>query len=184
MSAYETILGVVAEAAEEPEALALEILTALRMMPDEVAQAAVDPHQWEKAFEAMVAVASEADQTRRGREEDCRRQAWPEMLRQFEMSGCKVTPRDAAAWRVVGTGVSVDIDLSTGDIEHSDGQVGEQLPEFGDIADHIIRSVRTRETDRADLARRIERRKTHRWDNKKKVWLPRSRGGEIIQAGQ
>jgi hypothetical protein len=184
MSAYQSVVDVLVDVAEEPEVSALKILKTLRVMPGEVAQAGVDPGQWQKACEAMIEIASEAAKARHAREAGMRRQAWAEMRRQLEQSGCKVTNREGDNWRVVGTGVSIDIDLSTGDIEHSDGERGEQLPEFEEIVDHIIRSVRSREADRAHLARRIERRKTHRWDNKKKVWLPRSGVEAIIRAGQ
>ena len=184
MSAYQSVIDVLADVAEEPEASAIEILETLRRMPGEVAQAGVDPSQWEKACEAMIAIASEADIARRAERAEVRREEWPEMRKQLERSGCKVTHRDGETWRVVGTGVSIDIDLRTGDVQHSDGELGEQLPEFERITDHIVWSVASRQTDIADLARRTERRKTHRWDNKKKVWLPRSGVGPVIKGGE
>lgn len=177
------MIDVLADVAEKPEASAIEILQALRTMPKEVAQAGVDPGQWEKACEAMIAIAGEADSTRRARETEVRREEWPDMRRQLERSGCQVTNRDGETWRVVGRGVSIDIDLGTGDVQHSDGEVGEQLPAFERITDHIVRSVASRQADIADLARRTERRKTHRWDNKKKVWLPRNGVGPVIKGG-
>lgn len=184
MSAYQSMIDVLADVAEKPEASAIEILEALRTMPNEVAQAGVDPGQWEKACEAMIAIAGEADSTRRAREAELRREEWPEMRRQLERSGCQVTNLEGETWRIIGTGVSIDIDLSTGDVEHSDGELGEQLPGFERIAAYIIRSVASREADIADLARRTERRKTHRWDNRKKVWLPRNGVGPIIPGGE
>jgi hypothetical protein len=184
MSAYETIIGLLAEVAEEPEVSAMDILTALRTIPDEVAQAGVAPKQWEAACEAMIAIAYEAAQARQDREAERHRQAWPEMAAALERAGCSVTRRIGATWRVMGTGIAIDIDLDKGAVEYSEGEGGEQLPEFEDIVEHIIRAVRSRETKLADLARRMERRKTHQWDNKKKVWLPRSGVGAIIRAGQ
>lgn len=184
MSAYQSMIDVLVDVAEEPEASALEILKTLRMMPNEVAQAGVDPHQWRKACEAMIAIASKADIARRTKHAEVRRQEWPEMRGLLERSGCKVTNRDGETWRVVGTGVSIDIDLRTGDVQHSDGERGDQLPEFERIADYIVRSVASRQANMADLARRTERRKTHRWDNKKKVWLPRNGVGAIIPKGK
>jgi hypothetical protein len=184
MSAYQSMIAVLADVAEEPEASAIEILETLRTMPDEVAQAGVDPGQWKKACEAMIAIASKADNARRAREAEVRREDWPEMRKQLERFGCEVTNRDGEAWRVIGTGVSIDIDLRTGDVQHLDGELGEQLPEFERIADHIVWSVASRQADIADLARRTERRKTHRWDNKKKVWLPHSGVGPVIKGGE
>lgn len=178
------MVDVLADVAEQPEASAIEILMTLRRIPDEVAQAGVDPGQWQKACEAMIAIASEADVVRRARHAEVRRKEWPEMRKQLERSGCEVTSRDGETWRVIGTGVSIDIDLRTGDVQHSDGELGEQLPEFERITDHIVRSVASRQADMADLARRTERRKTHRWDNKKKVWLPRSGVGPVIKGGE
>ncbi len=105
------------------------------------------------------------------------------MKHQLELSGCKVTNRDCDRWHVIGTGVSINIDLRTGDVQHSDDELGEQLPEFEHITDHIVWSVASRQASIADLARRTERRKTHRWDNKKKVWLPRSGVGPVIKGG-
>lgn len=183
MSAYQSMIDVLADVAEAPEASAIEILEALRPMPAEVAQAGVDPGQWEKACEAMIAIAGEADIARRSKHAEVRRADWPEMMKQLERAGCKVTNRDGENWRVIGTGVSIDIDLRTGDVQHSDGELGEQLPKFERITDHIVRSVASRQADIADLARRTERRKTHRWDNKKKVWLPRSGVGPVIKGG-
>lgn len=184
MSAYQSILAVLADVSEEPEATAIAILTALRSIPDEVNQAGVDSGQWKQACEAMIATANEADNIRLSREANVRRQAWPEMRRRLEKSGCEVTHRDVTTWRVAGTGVSIDIDLGTGDIEHSNGELGEQLPEFEDIADHIVRTVVRRQAHKADLAQRRERRKSHQFDNRKKVWLPRSGIGPVIPQGQ
>lgn len=184
MSAYQTMIDVLANAAEEPEEAAMQILEALRRMPAEVTEAGVDPLQWEKTCEAMLAAARVDDSVRRAGEADARREAWPEIRRRLEQVGCKVSNRDGDVWRVVGTGVSIEIDLVTGEVEHSDGEVGEQLPGFDRIAGFIVGSVARREIELADLARRNERRKTHRWDNKKKVWLPRSGVGPIILAGK
>lgn len=184
MSAYQSVINILVDVAEEPEASAIQILEAFRKMPDEVAQAGVDLGQWEKAFEAMIATANDADNVRLAGEANVRREAWPEMREQLELFGCKVTSPNGETWRIVGTGVSIDIDLSTGKIEHSDGELGEQLPGFERITDYITRSVASREADNADRARRTERRKTHRWDNKKKVWLPRNGVGPIILKGE
>lgn len=183
MSAYETIIDILAKVAEEPEVRAMEILTALRTMPDEVAQAGVAPQKWETACEAMIAAACEAARARQDKEAEHRRQAWPMIAAMLERAGCSVTCRNGGTWRVIGTGIPIDIDLNTGDIVYPAGVVGEQLPEFEGIADHIIRSVRRREAELTDQARRIERRKTHRWDNTHKAWLPRSGVGPVIKGG-
>jgi hypothetical protein len=184
MSAYLSIIEVLADVVDDPEAAAIEILDALGPMPNEVAQAGVDQREWDKASAAMIAIGKHAQTARRAKEADIRRRDWPQMREQLEGSGCHVTKRQGETWRVVGTGVSIDIDLSTGEMEHSEGELGEQLPEFERIADYIVRSVASREAHLADLARRAERRKSHEWHNKKKVWLPRSGVGPIIRAGE
>lgn len=128
MSAYQSMISILVDVAEEPEASAIQILKAFRKMPDEVAQAGVDLGQWEKACEAMIVTAKKADNVRLAKEANVRRQAWPEMRKQLEQFGCKVTNPTGETWRIVGTGVSIDIDMITGSIEHSDGELGEQLP--------------------------------------------------------
>lgn len=74
------------------------------------------------------------------------------MSKQLEQFGCNVTNPNGKTWRTVGTGVSIAIDLSTSNLEHSDGEPSEQLPEFDRVADDITRSVASREADNADRA--------------------------------
>jgi hypothetical protein len=183
MSAYQAMIDVLADVAERPEASALEILKALREVPAEVAQAGVDPLEWSRACDAMIAAAIEVDGVRRASDAANRETEWPAMKARLEQNRCGVTDQGEGRWRVSGTGLSIDIDLSTGAVEHSDGQLGEQLPEFERLEEFIIRSVASREAHRADMARRKERRKTHRWDNSKKAWMPKTNFGTAIKGG-
>lgn len=179
---YERLVDVLG-GTDEPYAAARAALEALREPGPEILTVGISAEHWRPAVEAMLAGADAVDAAHAQDLIAKRKALWPAMRRELQAIGCQLwhPADDETLWRIEGPGVSLEVDLNTGEVEGL--SAGPFDDPFGELVDLVRSDVTTARRHLADEARKEQLRQTHSWDKARRAWVPNNGNGPIIRGG-
>ena len=170
---------------DEPHVAIRRFLGILREPDPSVIAVGVEAAAWRRAIDALLGTADAFDAAQAEEEANRRRRAWKTMRTELEKIGCRLWQLNGESdwWRVEAPGVELDIDLASGEIEGMDGGQHDRETVFYELPTLIGEAINHKLSAKARRARTTQLQLTHRWENKRKAWVPKSGDGPLVPGG-